>query len=49
MLNCIRTVIREFHWSPDYVAGLFLDEADEFGLLFWYEDIREMNKPQPQT
>jgi len=49
MLNSVRTVVREFHWSPDYVAGLFLDEADEFGLLFWYEDIKEMYKTKTEN
>lgn len=32
-------------YSPSVIAGLFLDNLDYEGLLYWYEVIVEANKP----
>lgn len=32
-------------YSPCVIAGLFLDNEDMFGLLYWFEAIKEINKP----
>lgn len=35
----IKTVVREHHWPPDTIGGLFVDDIDYKGLLFWYNDV----------
>lgn len=39
MQNIIKTVVREHHWEPSIIGRLFLDDQDEEGLLYWYEDV----------
>jgi len=36
--------VREHHWSPSEIGGLFLDNKDEKGLEFWYEDILQVQE-----
>lgn len=38
----VKTVVREHHWPPDVIGGLFVDDADSKGLEFWYDDILEV-------
>lgn len=40
----IKSVVREHHWPPDTIGGLFCDNLDHEGLEFWYEDVKEVNK-----
>jgi len=40
--------VREHHWSPQVIAGLFLDNLDEFGLIYWYDDIIASYKEAPK-
>ena len=42
--NMVRTVVREHHWSPTEIENLYLDDADFFGLMWWYNDILEVNE-----
>ena len=39
----IKTVVREHHWSPETINGLYLDSIDHFGLEYWYNDIKEVH------
>lgn len=40
--NMIVTVVREHHWSPDYIMNsLYLDDIDCFGLRWWYDDVQK--------
>lgn len=39
----IKTVVREHHWTPNKIESLYLDDADFFGLKYWYNDILEVN------
>jgi hypothetical protein len=41
LLNIKRTITREHHWPPHYYGGLYVDDQDEFGIMFWYDDIVE--------
>lgn len=41
----IKSVVREHHWPPEVIGGLFVDDEDYQGLIFWYDDILEMQKP----
>lgn len=47
----IKTVVREHHWTPDKISGLYHDGIDHFGLKYWYEDvvkcIEEMKSKTP--
>jgi hypothetical protein len=47
--------VREHHWPPSAIGGFFLDDEDEYGLEFWYNDIADMHrelknkmKPKPK-
>lgn len=45
----IKDVVREHHWPPDKIGGLFVDGQDYNGLVFWSNDVREVykkNKPK---
>lgn len=39
----ILSVVREHHWPPDKIGGLFVDDMDWLGLEFWYNDLRALN------
>lgn len=39
----IRSVVREYKWSPADVGDLFLDEVDYTGLVFWYKDVKTVH------
>ena len=38
------SVVRNHHFTPDVIDGFFLDDIDYHGLLFWYEEAREIEK-----
>ena len=40
----MKTVVREFKWSPDIVDDLFIDDADYHGIKYWYDDLFEVHK-----
>ena len=40
----IKTVVREHHFTPSEIDAFFLDEKDYHGLIFWYEDIRQVHE-----
>ena len=35
----IKTVARFHHWTPNVLNGLYLDDEDHFGLIYWYNDV----------
>lgn len=37
----VKTVVREHHWTPEIINGLYLDDIDRFGLEYWYNDVKE--------
>ena len=39
----IKSVVREHHWNPKIINGLYLDSADHFGLMYWYSDVKEVH------
>jgi len=42
--NVIKTIVRSTRWTPHYIADLYCDDYDEFGLIYWYNDIKEQNE-----
>lgn len=40
----VKSVIREFKWSPTVINELFIDDADYLGLEYWYNDALEIQK-----
>lgn len=40
----VKSVVREFKWSPEVIDNLYLDNADHHGLYFWYEDVLQIQK-----
>lgn len=37
------SLVREYHWPPSVLEGLFFDREDYMGLVFWYEDLKEVS------
>lgn len=40
----IKSVVRAHHWTPDVINSLYHDSIDYFGLQFWYDDVRQVEK-----
>ncbi len=40
----IKSVVRENKWTPKLIDGLYLDDADHFGLYYWYLDVKEVSQ-----
>lgn len=40
----VKSVVREHHWPPDVIGGLFVDAVDRSGLEYWYIDVMEVHK-----
>lgn len=40
--------MRDKNWLPTEMGSFFIDNMDEFGLEFWYDDIKE-TMPKPTT
>lgn len=43
-MEAVINVTREHHWPPNVVGGLFCDDLDFEGLLFWSQDVIRMYK-----
>jgi hypothetical protein len=43
--------VRDLHWLPNELGSFFIDNIDELGLEFWYDDIEETTPktPAPDT
>ena len=41
-------LIREHHWSPSVIGGLFLDDLDKYGLFYLNNDILKMHEETKQ-
>lgn len=39
----VKSVVREHHWSPSQVGDLYFDMEDYQGLVYWYEDVKEVD------
>lgn len=39
----IKSVVRAYNWTPDKIENLHLDDADFFGLEYWYNDVKEVD------
>lgn len=39
----VKTVIREHHYSPQVIDGLYLDDIDYHGLVWLYNDIKQVH------
>lgn len=35
--------MREHHWLPNQISSLFLDADDHYGLIYWYNDLDQVN------
>lgn len=40
----VNTIVFRFEWPPTVIGGLFIDEIDYKGLLYWYELILDEQK-----
>lgn len=42
----VKSVVRQFNWQPYVIETLFLDDVDYNGLVYWYNDVIELNKTE---
>lgn len=40
----VKSVVREHHWPPDIIGGLYFDAIDYEGLVYWYQDVKEVDE-----
>lgn len=40
----IKSIVNEFHWTPNQIDDLYLDDYDYHGLGYWFEVIKELHK-----
>ena len=40
----VKSVVREFKYTPKDIDELYLDEIDYHGLIFWYNDVLQIQK-----
>ncbi len=40
--NILKSIVREYKWTPDVIGSLFFDRQDYTGLLYWYDDVIEI-------
>jgi len=40
----VRTIARQFHWTPYEISELYLDDLDMYGVFFWENDVKEYEK-----
>lgn len=38
------SLVREHKWPPSVLDGLFFDREDHHGLMFWYDDLKEVSE-----
>jgi hypothetical protein len=39
----VASIARTYFWTPWDIDRLFLDDLDEYGLFFWYNDAKQMS------
>tara|TARA_R110000796_G_scaffold60642_9_gene140337 strand:- start:24290 stop:24475 length:186 start_codon:yes stop_codon:yes gene_type:complete len=44
--SAVRSVIASYYWTVDDVLKMYVDYVDFQGLLYWYEVLKEENKPK---
>ena len=42
--DAVRTIARQFHWTPYEISELYLDDLDMYGVFFWENDVKEYEK-----
>ena len=42
----IKTVVRDFKWTPQVIESLYLDGTDFRGLEYWYNDVISRYPPK---
>jgi len=40
----VKTIIREYNWTPEIIDKMYLDDWDYHGIIWHYNDIVEVNK-----
>ena len=40
----IKSIVRELHWAIDFIANMYIDDTDVYGIEFWYNDLKELNE-----
>jgi hypothetical protein len=39
----IKSIVNEYHWSPNIIDNMYLDDFDYHGIFYWYETIKQMH------
>jgi hypothetical protein len=40
----VKSIVREFKWTPVTINELYVDNADYNSLIYWYEDVKIVTK-----
>jgi hypothetical protein len=40
----VKSIARTYHWTPFEIMKLYADNIDMYGLFFWYNDARDMER-----
>lgn len=40
----IQSVVQEYHWTPNIIDELFLDDIDHHGLYYWYLHLKDQHE-----
>ena len=44
----IKSVVNEYHWPPKIIDNLYCDDIDYQGLIYWYENLKELHSKIPK-
>ncbi|AGF91178.1 hypothetical protein Phi47:1_gp24 [Cellulophaga phage phi47:1] len=39
----IKTIVNEFHWSPNQIDELYCDDLDHHGIVYWFEHLKSLH------
>ena len=45
----IKSVVRQYRWTPEIINNLYVDAIDHEGLIFWYNDCVEIDMELQKT
>jgi hypothetical protein len=40
----IKSIVYEYHWTPEVISNLYVDDLDFKGIVYWYEELRRIDK-----
>jgi len=38
----IKSVVNQYHWTPTEISEMYCDDLDFKGLIYWYDEVKEI-------